>query len=726
MNLKNKIENCFPVATKEEFDEVVDFFTNNTYQGERLSLYQERSQKEGIKLEEAKQFYLEECFNKYILNKLNEALEFAIKKRRLEAYNAVLSLEVLEPIFKDYDIKSFTTFITDTDKNLTEQETKLLFLKPILSSLELNQIYNAIVKSLINANEPASSKSDFVIKYVNHPLMKCLNSYHTFNDISEFIDKDTLETGIYRDLIKAVLKVRKELNDEEFHSFISFLTIEDITKGFSNIIKNRNYKPSSVLKVLDNVANGEEIYNFHVRDIIEELKQGHIINYALNADADLEQNKNSKFSLNDFGQKFEIDFKEFFLHGHTTDNSGNQQNGQHPNTTATLMNKGINTVGVSIIKQDIMHDRDAREYLYGFSQKLNISQLGGVILSTLQFDGDFFRLLSTDEKLLSNIHNNNILSSNILIIKEDIENSALLASKQANKNDFQIICEKKSFYSDLMINNPDFFKKVLSATASNNQMLYQFISKSLLNTIKSILDIEEELNIGIFTQKELNAINNILEVELNNVEIKALRKDILKQIKKRDSFENQIDQDKYKSLINLAQKDTSLIYSDKEPPKLYKGHLKVLANPNANILESFESHPLDLPEYSKQYRNKIMKALKERIIEDANKLLSHYRMDKKERIINGLKSALNELDKEKIINFVPTDSLKSYVIEKSIADLFNKYEGINLSNRKNESAQEKDLKVLSLVCAYANITGGKIRCHKEDITPEIKKFFKTK
>lgn len=218
----------------------------------------------------------------------------------------------------------------------------------------------------------------------------------------------------------------------------------------------------------------------------------------------------------------------------------------------------------------------------------------------------------------------------------------------------------------------------------------------------------------------------MLEIELNNVELKSLKKDILKQIKNRSAFETQIDQNKYMALINLAKKEELSISSYQKSSNLYKGHLKVLANSNANVLESFESHPLDLPEYTKQYKNKVMNALKNRILDDANKLLKHYRIDKKDRIVKGLNYALDELDKQKRINFVPTDSLKSYVMEKSIADLFNRYEGINLSQRKTQEVQENDLKLLSLLCAYANITGGKICCHKENIVSDIKNYFKAK
>ena len=55
---------------------------------------------------------------------------------------------------------------------------------------------------------------------------------------------------MYKDLIKVMIELKSKINAEEFQGFITFVISEDLTKGFSNILKDDCYKPKCLKDLL--------------------------------------------------------------------------------------------------------------------------------------------------------------------------------------------------------------------------------------------------------------------------------------------------------------------------------------------------------------------------------------------------------------------------------------------------------------------------------------------
>lgn len=226
-----KLKNLKPVKNKTDFDYALNLFLDDSLKDERFQLYKEDIEL-GLSLPESKHNYLKTIFSDFIKESLQNALTLVNSNKPLEAKVIVDDLYRLKPIFKEYDILSYPKFISESDTNINEQEVELLFLEPIINKKEINKLTSAFINALSKKSLQYLNKQEFQEKFYNHPLLQCLNSFSDIKQIESSIESDTLQLGMYKDLIKVMIELKSKINAEEFQGFITFVISEISQKDF--------------------------------------------------------------------------------------------------------------------------------------------------------------------------------------------------------------------------------------------------------------------------------------------------------------------------------------------------------------------------------------------------------------------------------------------------------------------------------------------------------------
>ena len=715
-----KLKSGFSVKSQKEFSEYIGLFLDENSKKDRLKMYVDKMNSESLpNLASAKHELLRQIFGDYIQQALIEANNAAIDNQPFEAKKIVVQLGKLRDVFKNHDVMNYKEFIKQSDINITDVEIELLFLEPILNKGELNKLTEAFISAFGKKNVATITKSDYQARFFTHPLIKCLDAYSDFKNIEKNIRNEVLELGKYKNLIKAIVDLRENINAEEYQGFITYVINEDLTKGLANILRNENYKPIKLRSLLKNMTEGKEINNEILRELIGEIKVGHTKNISMNTKRELIKNVSSNAALNDYG--FDIDLlgnkKTILFHGHATENAGANQREQQSNTANTARGFGFDTIGLTVLRDEVTRTEHHKNFLRDFSHLMHMSCTEEVILSGLQFDASHIKTMALDTNL-QKLKDGDFLNSNHYIIKADIERSQSLIINSLGKNDLELLCEKKNAYTSIVKKNKDFFKSVIETTSTNNELAFQLLSIPLVDFYHGVLDIEEEAGVTLLSDMDLELIQEIFSVSSFNPELATKSKRILKSIKNRnDGLYESIGESSLNSLAELGVLDKDVKNRDINTKSvLPKDHTKLFKNSNVSLVDCLsylKKYPLG-KDYTKGYKTRVINGLKEKIIESADKTLN-YRIDKKEWLLDGIERVTDKLKDGETVRFVASDfnAKISYPSRKMLASLLR-------SDGKTENEIGNEIGLLNGMLALANLTGAKMICSNEELSKRVK------
>lgn len=628
--LINNIKSGIEINEEIGFQDNINFFIDSEFEEKRKELYLHIMERDNLpSLAASKQYILKKIFLHYISTKLEEANILQSEHQGTTSKIIINNLSKLQKIFKSHDVINFPEFISQAEPNLSENEINLLFLKPTLSEDELEDIQNAMLKALGKKHIKLNNKDEFQLKFFNHPLMNCLTVYKNFDFIANQVQNDKFIFGEYEKLIKTLIKLNSKEMHEEYQGFISFLIREDLTIGFSKILKDDKYTPKYLRDLLHKITTGIELDDEAIKNLIFEIKNNHTKNIRLDSKQELVQNISSKHSLNDYGFEFMLDEIKLFLHGHETDNSGINQNNQQANTTLTLRNKSYDTIGMTILAHHATRDNENRCWVNadGFKGLLKLSPLEECLLTGLQFVSKYLLSMSFLPDI-SDLEKSTILNSNHHIVKSDIKTSQELINFKIGKSDLELIYEYKNAYLSIFKKNMNFFKVVLQTTSTDNQSQFQLIAEPFLNFIIGIKEIEEGSNISVFTEDDINELKNIinpiLEGKVYNTSVGLLVRQASKALHLRNFDNNKTNE--FNSLRKLMSFGPERLISNTISPSKDAENVKAIqkAIKKGNleyVIKIIEQHPLS-EKCSKTSKTAIAKNLELLIDKSTEKLLS--------------------------------------------------------------------------------------------------------
>jgi hypothetical protein len=709
-NLIEKIKIGDSAKSFNEYHQYIEFFTHEEMQETRFQLYSQKMKEKGLgNLAEAKHILLKQIFEDFIQAALNTANIQAKNNNPSNAKKIVDQIARLRDVFKNHDVSDYKDFITQSDSNINEVEVELLFLEPNLNFRELDKLTNAFVKAFKKKTSLSQNKTEFQRKFFSHPLMQCLDAYSDFKTINKHIEEDTISLGKYKNLIQSLLGLREKVNAEEYQGFITFVIHEDLTYGLSNILKDDNYKPSYLKDLLTEMVDGKPLENKILKELISQIKVNHTKNLALNTRKELITHTSSIASLNDYG--FDVNIKNhnttIVFHGHATENAGANQREQQANTAFTIRGFGMDTIGLTVLKDEITRTDHHSNFMKDFSHMIFLSRTEELILSGLQFDASNFKSLALNSSLQS-LKEGDFLASNHYIVKADISRSQKIINNNLGKTDLELVCEKKNAYMSIVGKNKDLFKSIIETTSTNNQLSFQLFSKPFIEFIDATLLLEEEAKIKIFTHQELQLIEEILSIKGHNLELETAKKKCIKLLKQRN-IDDYVDINSHShtnlAFIGLLDREVINRFENQRKEKS-REHVKVFKEATHTLedcLDYLEKNPLNSREYLKGYRSKVIEALKEKILLSAEERLL-YSNDKKMELINGLKEIINNLDEGNDVIFTKEDmrlSASRFNSRKTLAQLIN-------GKETKDGQRSENIAIIIGLLSVANLCGAKL------------------
>lgn len=721
--LIEKANNLIGIETGYEFNQFAEFFTNKKYEEIRKNIYEKLMLERNLdSLASAKHLILKHVFSDYIQNSLELANYAAEEKDSYKAKSYIDELLKLREIFKNHDVINYKEFITESEPNITNAEVELLFLEPRLDESNIQKLEVAFINAFGKKHYKISSKEDFQKRFFNHPLMHCLDSHKSFSSIVKNIENGNIQLDKYKNLIEVVLKLKEKLNAEEFQGFITFAIKEDITKGFNNIIKDKTYKPEHLQNLLKIISVGTELNNDDFDKTIQEIKINYTKNLALDSEQNLVKLPSSQFALNDYGFDFSIENKEYTFHGHATENSGAGQRGQHANTSFIIRNKTQkDTLGLTVLKNEITRVDHQRTSLRkgNLAHLINMTILEEIIFSGMQFDSYLLKCITStkNDRTIENLKESNYLNSNHYIIKSQIKESLELINHNIEKNDYDLILEKTNCYFNIFEKNKDFVIGVFQNAYTENYLTYQLMASPIIQYINSILKIEEIYKIKILSDKNINLAKEILTVDVLNIELQDEIEGCLKNIKYREVNELiDINKEQYNNLILLSEtnnkKEQFEVSTKIESSDIKKMLLKKTLE---ECLVFLEEHPIKDLDISKTKKNNLLNLFKVKIMKNAESFFDGYRIDKKDRLLNALDVALNDIKEGDFITFSKTDNVSKnsrFSINYLYASLF--------SDDKDNEQMKKDTLLLKALLCLAESSDYKINCTSTNLKTALK------
>lgn len=713
-------------VNEDSFDGFTKLFTDNNLKDERLEYYTKYKDLMGKEsLAQAKHEILRNIFGDYVRTSLRQANSYAIDNNDEDAARLVNQIEKLRNIFKDHDIVDYKEFIIESEPNINDAEVELLFLKPLLNKNELQKLTDAFIKALGKKSE-VDNFEDFQQKFFTHPLISCLDSYKDTDKIQEAIENGNIELFNYKNLVNLMIKIRDQVNAEEYQGFITFMIKEDLTKGFGNILKSRNYEPKYFKDVLNSIALGNNLNNEEVESLIKEIRTNHTKNLRIEK-GELKMVNSSVHSLNDYGFPVTERGFNFFFHGHATENHGERQADQQANTGLNLDydNKFEKNLGLTVTKLTVLKNSHHRDFLRreNLDKTLNITKTEEVLMSNLVFDASYFSRLATKvekdaesgKNVVNELKNSHILETNHLIIKSEIERSQKVILNTIGKSDFELICEKKNAYMNVFMKNETFVSDVLTTASTNNYLVNELLGSPIVNFVKHCLYIEREAGIKLFTNDEVSFVEKIMKLDNRNVSLADEKRPIKDLLKYRTSGElADINVESFNYLKVMAESDKE----KKEIEVTHKKveHTKVLKSVHlSDALYFLEKNPLTGREVTKAQKTRAAKSLVKNIEFSIDSLLL-YRSDKVEQMRSSIGKITEKLLDGKEFTFAQSDWNQSHYSDeyKTLAFLLK-------DKGKKEEQILNDRLILRSLTEVAELTGGALKCHNiKDLKSKLK------
>lgn len=667
-----KINELNEVITEIDFKNYLSYFSKKKNETERYALYTDYAKEFNCSTEEAKDKILKQVFSSYIKKSLKDALDSA-NNNDSNAFTIITKLEELKTIFKDYDINSFSSFISSVEKELTPTNSELLFSENFISDDFLNSITSNIIKSISNLISKPTNTLEFLKAFNNHPLLYCLKESSELDMVISYIDDGTLDVGKYRQLIQMVLNTKNKSNEEAVDFFVTFLATEDISKGFYNICNDDNYKPEVLRNLLLSVIKGEPIYKNeldHAIKIISDLKVTVKYDYSGKPVYD----NQSGGTLNDSGCLVDLDNgQSFFLHIHTAQGKGENQNGQQATTMKAFYLEKQPAISYTYIKTNVGKDSHGNDFCAQIG--LHLTDKEKVFLSNIQFETDALKFLINLPNY-SDLNEAYFLSSNLRIIKDSVKDSIEYNNTHLNLSDYELIKNKSQLYVGFLNKHADILKKLFENTNSEMGTSSQVASVPILKSIELLLRFEKKIEV-LFNETQYQSLFNIfseMKISKSN-EVDDIKNRILDLLNSEKKDRN-INVEKYNKFNDVLECQIKTI------PKRVE---KIIKEPKPNF-----------------YRlNKVKDKIKA-----------------SSKSYNDWLPILNILDRRDFIfsdgNYSNSNSVQ-YSIARSVKYLDEKKDSISKGVVYNNH-----LEMLNLVCEYAQLRGRKIMCGSVDFTNKYK------
>lgn len=732
MSFLDKLESVsrFKVALNaESFKKYVELFTNESLKDERLDFYRQFQKENSLpSLAHAKHELIKSVFGEYVSVNINRANTFANQKTTEKAIDIINNIASLREVFKSHDIVNYKEFILESEPNMTQTEVDLLFYESLLNNKELEKLTGAFIKALGKKNT-VTDIEDFQRKFFSHPLIECLDAYSDLSDMKDKVEDGVLELFNYKNLVNLILEVKQSVNAEEYQSFITFIIKEDLTKGFANIIKTRDYEPKYLSEILKSISIGKTLNNEEVFNLIDEIKLNHTKNLRL-VFGEIKYVNTSNQSLNDYGFGVKEKGLDFFFHGHATENHGEKQAEQQANTGLNIDVSGDypNNIGLTVTKYSVLRNEHHKAYLRkeGLDEKLNVTKTEEIFMSNLIFDASYLKRLVklVDDSVnsgfspITKLRESSIFSTNHLIVKEDISRSQKIIMNTIGKNDFELICEKKNAYMNIFTKNKEFMTGILGQGSTNNYLVFELLGKPTMSLISNLLEIEEIANVKLFDDNEISFIREIASLNKRNASLDSDSVTINRTLRRRDSGKlEDVNVETFHTLSKFAEQDITKKEVVAKKEARVRDHAKTINKYMlSDALYYLDKNPLNSKDYNQTYKSRVVNSLVKNISESAENLLN-YRSDKSDNMLYGIQEACRLLQDGYAVEFNKSDANVTSFSSNPEAKALS-----ILSQDKNKTEQQilNDRLLFRAIIKVAEMSNGKIVCKNLEVTNKLK------
>lgn len=666
--------------TVNDFKNNLNYFLDKSKEQDRLSLYQDYAKQFTVSTEEAKDLILKEIFSTYIQSSIKRALKMSsYEDGHKDAVALISQLEELKPIFKDYDVNTFTTFISSIEKTLSVSNAEIMFENNYVSDELVSSLTDNLIKSIANPISKPTSKEEFISSFNNHPLLYCLQSKTETDKILGYIEDGIIDVGQYKQLITLVLEMKSEKNDEAVDFFISYLIKEDLTKGFYNIHKDDSYSPYYIKNLLNKITKGQPINKFDVSAAVD-IVNDYRVTVKTDVNGEIIYDKVSTLTLNDSGFWIDLDNQKHFVHLHTAQGKGENQRGQQATTINLFQAKDISSASFTMVKKNAGKSDHWRDFCYEYG--LHLSDKEQVLLSNLQFESDALKFLRGN-MASANLEKTNFLSTNLRLIKDSIEESKSYNELHFGLNDAEIIKNKSQLYIKFIEKHFDSLQKITMNTSSEMSVASQVVAIPILSSIEKLLQLERKSQIGVlFTQEQANLLSKFIQSTNPNLsnavaDIKENISELLEVQKNRD-----VDLSNYSAFNNILKDEASHTFTKavKEKPSAV-----------------FNNKP----------SGKTANEIKDTLLNQAQTATQ----------TKQLTQILSTLDTRDFCflesNYGNANSPDFFIAYRLRKDYANK-------SLKTEKTYYNHLETLNLICEYARLKGTKVKTYSQDYTSGFK------
>lgn len=679
----NVIENIL-VNNDGQFDEFIKLLTN-TDPTDRKRFYEVIANNRGIELSLAKDVFLKDKLSFYVKNKLQSALRSAqLGASNKEILDQISFLKKLSPIFKSHDINTRDSFVSSIEPDISQLEVSLLTTKHLLNEQEVLSFKDNLKQALITKQSEAKTVKEYRNKIISHPMLKCLNSHKDSKALIENIENGVLELGVYRDLILNVLNAGLNLNKESHQRLLFFIINEDIKhNGLFNIMKNPEYRPNGLKELLNNIANGTNIYEFQIASLANDVSVN-FTSYGQYKNGEIKELPSSSKSLMD--SMFFYPPLNVATHLHTAQNSGTNQNGQQANTSLVMKEAGFEAIGVTIAEKSIVDKIDNQNsYLNSYKDNINLNIKEIVWMSTLQINADILTSLSSERGL--NLESLNNFANTLFLIEKApyLSLSLELAKNKSEKNDLENIIEDKDFLFSIISKNKDFIKDVISDSVSENSKCFQHWGSPIVKTIQSYLKLEKRNSLKILNNEDIELVKFILDGNFLNTEIKATSANILDDIDERNI--------EGKTEISLSKNNSLFEWRDIDFVPT-KDHLTAIKNVEEDVVGYFIENEFNTNNYTQEQKNDLMVALRKRVALEWGE-----KYNRKDMQPERLMKLFDKIDSGENV----------YTSESFVTNYYSDEERI-FAKIVNNAHKDRENVALNLLAIAANIRGVTIGC----------------
>lgn len=679
----NVIENIL-VNNDGQFDEFIKLLTN-TDPTDRKRFYEVIANNRGIELSLAKDVFLKDKLSFYVKNKLQSALRSAqLGASNKEILDQISFLKKLSPIFKSHDINTRDSFVSSIEPDISQLEVSLLTTKHLLNEQEVLSFKDNLKQALITKQSEAKTVKEYRNKIISHPMLKCLNSHKDSKALIENIENGVLELGVYRDLILNVLNAGLNLNKESHQRLLFFIINEDIKhNGLFNIMKNPEYRPNGLKELLNNIANGTNIYEFQIASLANDVSVN-FTSYGQYKNGEIKELPSSSKSLMD--SMFFYPPLNVATHLHTAQNSGTNQNGQQANTSLVMKEAGFEAIGVTIAEKSIVDKIDNQNsYLNSYKDNINLNIKEIVWMSTLQINADILTSLSSERGL--NLESLNNFANTLFLIEKApyLSLSLELAKNKSEKNDLENIIEDKYFLFSIISKNKDFIKDVISDSVSENSKCFQHWGSPIVKTIQSYLKLEKRNSLKILNNEDIELVKFILDGNFLNTEIKATSANILDDIDERNI--------EGKTEISLSKNNSLFEWRDIDFVPT-KDHLTAIKNVEEDVVGYFIENEFNTNNYTQEQKNDLMVALRKRVALEWGE-----KYNRKDMQPERLMKLFDKIDSGENV----------YTSESFVTNYYSDEERI-FAKIVNNAHKDRENVALNLLAIAANIRGVTIGC----------------